>query len=332
MSFLFKKNSLSKHTRLFYATDLHASQRTFRKFINAGKFYNVNVLVMGGDVLGKLVVPIIREGNGKYRATFGGRTERVETEEELKRLQDKLGLLGFYFKIMDEEEFRVLAQDRAAVDKLFHALARERLEQWIELAESRLQDTGIRCFVTGGNDDYPDVLAVLNEADAKNIIGCEDKIVQIDDEHTMISQGFSTPTPWKTPREVSDNDLGTMIEAMAAQVSDMRRCIFNFHDPPVDSTLDTCPMLDWHTDPPSQIRRGGQIVLYGAGSVSVRNAIEKYQPLLSLHGHIHESPGAIRIGRTLCINPGSEYGEGILRGVIVNVANGKVESYQMTSG
>ncbi|HZQ05097.1 MAG TPA: metallophosphoesterase [Anaerolineae bacterium] len=332
MSFLFKKKAFSKHTRLFYATDLHASQRTFRKFINAGKFYDVNVLVMGGDVLGKLAVPIIREGNGKYRATFGGRTERVETEEELRRLQDKLGLLGFYFKIMDEEEFRTLAEDRLAVEKLFHALARERLEQWIELAESRLQDTGIRCFVTGGNDDYPDVLAVLNEAGAKNIIGCEDKVVQIDDVHTMISQGFSTPTPWKTPREVSDNDLGTMIEAMVAQVGDMSRCIFNFHDPPVDSTLDTCPMLDWHTDPPSQIVRGGQIVLYGAGSVSVRDAIEKYQPLLSLHGHIHESPGAIRIGRTLCINPGSEYGEGILRGVIVNVANGKVESYQMTSG
>ncbi len=332
MSFLFKKSSPKKSTRLFYATDLHASERTFRKFINAGKFYDVNVLVMGGDVLGKLAVPIIREGNGKYRATFGGRTERVETEEELKKLQERLGLLGFYFKIMEEEEFRALSQDRDAVEKMFHKLARERLEQWIDMAETRLKDTGINCFVTGGNDDYPDVLAVLNNAQTNSIFGCEDKVMQIDDEHKMISQGFSTPTPWHTPREVSDDKLGEMIDAMAQQVSDMSRCIFNFHDPPNDSTLDTCPMLDWNTDPPSQIVRGGQVVLFGAGSKSVRRAIEKYQPLLGLHGHIHESAGAIRIGRTLCINPGSEYGEGILRGVIVNIANGKVEGYQLTSG
>src|SRR5262249_38565990 len=123
-----------------------------------------------------------------------------------------------------------------------------------------------------------------------------------------------------------------LIDALASQVPDLSRCIFNLHDPPVDSTLDTCPMLDWNTDPPTQIRRGGQVVMYGAGSKSVRQAIESYQPLLGLHGHIHESSGTIRIGRTLCINPGSEYSEGILRGVIVNIANGKVESHQMTTG
>jgi Icc-related predicted phosphoesterase len=148
----------------------------------------------------------------------------------------------------------------------------------------------------------------------------------------MISQGFSTPTPWRTPREVSDEQLGTMIDRMIAQVSDLSRCIFNFHDPPNDSTLDTCPMLDWNTDPPTQIVKAGQVVLFGAGSQSVRRAIEAHQPVLGLHGHIHESPGAIHIGRTLCVNPGSEYGEGILRGCLVNLANGKVESYQLTSG
>jgi Icc-related predicted phosphoesterase len=331
MPFL-KKSSPKNLTRIFFATDLHASERAFRKFINAGKFYQVKVLIMGGDVLGKLAVPIIREGNDKYRATIGGQLHRVETAEELQRLQEKLGLLGFYFKIMEEEEFRALANDRAAVEKLFHDLARERLQNWIELAETRLKGTGIQCFVTGGNDDYADVLEVLYTSGASSIVGCEGKVAQIDDTHTMISQGFSTPTPWNTPREVSDNDLGVMIEKMIAQVPNLAQCIFNFHDPPVDSTLDTCPLLDWKTDPPSQIVKGGQVVLHGAGSRSVRHAIEKYQPLLGLHGHIHESAGAIRIGRTLCINPGSEYGEGILRGVIVNLGPDRVESYQMTSG
>lgn len=319
-------------TRLFFATDLHASERTFRKFINAGKFYDVNVLIMGGDVLGKLAVPIIREPNGKYRATYSGRTERVEGDAELKKLQERLGLLGFYFKVMQEDEFHALARDGAAVDDLFRTLARERLESWIEFAETRLNGTGIRCFVTGGNDDYPDVLTVLNNAGSDNFIPCEDRVVQLDDSHTMISEGFSTPTPWHTPREVSDEELEKMIETLAAQVPDLRRCIFNFHDPPVDSSLDTCAMVDWNSDPPKRITRGGQVVLYGAGSKSVRKAIETYQPLLGLHGHIHESSGTVRIGRTLCINPGSEYSEGILRGAIVNIANGKVEGFQMTAG
>jgi Icc-related predicted phosphoesterase len=287
---------------------------------------------MGGDILGKMAIPIIHEGNGHYRATLQGRTERVETEAELNNLLDKIGILGFYSKVMEPDEYQTIQASPAAVEALFHQLARERLEEWVDLAETRLAGTGIKCFVTGGNDDYPDVLTALQRAGAQCIFGCEGQVVQVDDEHSMISMGFSTPTPWRTPREVSDEELGVMIEQMIAQVSDMSHCIFNFHDPPVDSTLDTCPMLDWNTDPPSQIVKGGQIVLFGAGSESVRRAIETHQPLLGLHGHIHESPGVIKLGRTTCVNPGSEYGEGILRGCLITLSDGKVEAYQMTTG
>jgi Icc-related predicted phosphoesterase len=157
-------------------------------------------------------------------------------------------------------------------------------------------------------------------------------VVHLDDDHTMISIGNSTPTPWKTPREMSDEELGHVIDAMVAQVPDPSHCVFNFHDPPNDSTLDTCPLLDWDTDPPTPVVRAGQIVMHGAGSKSVRRAIETLQPMLGLHGHIHESSGTIRIGRTLCINPGSEYGEGVLRGALVNLSGGNVETFQMTSG
>ncbi|MEK7784440.1 MAG: metallophosphoesterase [Chloroflexota bacterium] len=329
---LFGKKPPQKQTRLFFATDLHGSERTYRKFINAGKFYEADVLIMGGDVLGKLAIPIIQEGNGHYRATLQGRTEHIETEAELKSLRDRIGLLGFYSKIMSGDEFQAIQADPAAVEALFHELSRQRLEAWVDLAETRLKGTGIKCYVTGGNDDYADVLETLYRPGAESIFGCEGQVVQVDDSHTMISVGFSTPTPWRTPREVSDEELGRMIEQMIGQVADISRCIFNFHEPPVDSTLDTCPMLDWNTDPPTQITEGGQVVLFGAGSQSVRKAIEMHQPALALHGHIHESRGAIRIGRTLCINPGSEYGEGILRGCLVNLSGGKVEGYQLTSG
>lgn len=331
MSWFSKKNS-KQATRLFYATDLHASERTYRKFINAGKFYDVNILVMGGDITGKLLIPIIKEKNGHYRVTLQGRVEQLTSEEELKNLMARLNILGFYYKTMNEDEFKAISSDTNAISILFNELARQRLNNWVDLAEERLTGTGIKCFVTGGNDDEPEVLSVMKREGNKSFFACENEMVYVDDDHSMISVGFSTPTPWKTPREVSEERLGVMIEEMVAKVPDMNKAIFNFHDPPIDSSLDTCPMLDWDKDPPEQIMQGGQPILFGAGSRSIRDAIEKYKPMLGLHGHIHESQSVAKIGRTTCINPGSEYAEGILRGCLVTFADGEVQGFQMTSG
>jgi Icc-related predicted phosphoesterase len=328
---VFGKSAKPK-TILFFATDVHGSERTWRKFINAGKFYSANVLVMGGDIIGKMAIPIIREKDGGFRATLQGRTERYADEAELNRLLDRIGTLGFYSKVMDEDEFRSLQSDPKAVDALFHDLAQRRLESWVQLAEERLQGTGIRCYVTGGNDDYSDVLQALPSDGNGALRACEDEVLPIDEHHTMASLGLSTPTPWHTPREVTEDELGKIITDLVARVPDPSHCIFNFHDPPNDSTLDTCPMLDWTTDPPSQITRGGSVVLHGAGSRSVRHAIETHQPVAALHGHIHESRGVTRIGRTLCVNPGSEYAEGILRGCLLNLTDGAIGGYQLTAG
>jgi Icc-related predicted phosphoesterase len=244
----------------------------------------------------------------------------------------RLDTLGFYYKVMQEDEFRSVQTNPRAVSDLFDELARAKLNNWVDLAEERLNGTGIKCFVTGGNDDEWEVLNVMKREDAKSFFAVENEMVHVDEEHSMISVGLSTPTPWNTPREVSEQELGRMIEEMAAKVPDMHKAIFNFHDPPKDSTLDTCPMLDWTKDPPEQIVQGGQPVMHGAGSVSVRRAIENYKPMLGLHGHIHESQSVAKLGRTTCINPGSEYAEGILRGCIVTFVDGEVEGYQMTSG
>lgn len=332
MSFLFSKKPKKDPTRLFFATDVHGSERTFRKFINAGKFYKVNVIIMGGDIQGKLMIPIIKEKNGYHRATVQGRVERLATEDDLKNLLGRLDILGFYYKIMEEDQFHTLHADPAAVDDLFHELARQKMLNWVNLAEERLKGSGIKCFVTGGNDDEWDVLNVIKQEGAQSFIPCENELVNLDADHTMISVGISGPTPWKTPREVSEEELGGMIEKMAALVPDMNKAVFNFHDPPKDSTLDTCPMLDWDKDPPQQIVQGGQPIMHGAGSSSVRSAIERHKPMLGLHGHIHESQSVAKIGRTTCINPGSEYAEGVLRGCLVTFADGEVQGYQMTSG
>ncbi len=333
--FSWKKKSpdaASRLTRLFFASDFHGSDRIFRKFVNAAKHYDAQVLIMGGDVVGKIAVPIIRDGKGGYRATLVDTTEHLADDAALGEFEQRLKTLGFYSQVMDEDEYQAIAADEAAIDRLFYKLAWERLSSWVELAETRLKDAGVKIYVMGGNDDDPEVLDMLKAANSDTVIYCENQEVAIDDNHTMISCGFSNRTPWNTPREVDDEELGRMIESMAEKVSDPAHAIFNFHVPPVDSTLDTCPELDWTTDPPSQIVKGGQVVLHGAGSKAVRRAIEQYQPMLSLHGHIHESGGIVKIGRTTSINPGSEYGEGILRGCLLTLGKDEVKSYQLTAG
>jgi len=335
MSFFGWKSRSAKDktaTKLFFGSDFHGSERTFRKFVNSAKHYGADVLIMGGDIVGKLAIPIIREGQGGYRAHLMGKTEHLKDEADLKNLQDRLGTLGYYSRIMDEDEYRALKADPAAVERLFHELARTRLESWLELAETRLSGSGTKCYVIGGNDDDPEVLQTLKAHSGPSVVYCEERRVEIDQHHTMISVGYSNQTPWKTPRELPEDQLGAVIDRMTAQVDDYAHCIFNFHVPPVNSSLDTCPELDWTTDPPSQIVKGGQVVLYGAGSASVRRAIETHQPMLSLHGHIHESGGVVKIGRTVSVNPGSEYGEGVLRGCLLTLTGGRVKNHQLTAG
>jgi Icc-related predicted phosphoesterase len=327
---LFRKGP--RGTRIFYATDVHGSERTWKKFLNAAKFYDADILVMGGDVMGKLAIPIIREAGGSFRATIHGRVERVNSEAEVAGLRQRIGDLGFYDVVMDEDEYRATQADPAAVERLFVRLATERLEHWIDLAETRLAGTGVKVYATGGNDDLTEVMATLDRPDAQAFVACEDRAVAIDDNHVMVSMPYVNPTPWNTPREAPEEELAEKIDRVAGTFDNHRQVIFNFHAPPKDSTLDTCAMLDPTTDPPSQIVRGGQPVLYGAGSTAIREAIERYQPLLGLHGHIHESQAAARIGRTLAINPGSEYGEGILRGCLITLTDGNVQGFQMTAG
>lgn len=322
----------AKGTRIFYATDVHGSERTWRKFLNAAKFYEADVLVMGGDVMGKVTIPIIREGPDRYRATIHGRVESIEGNAELDAARDRIGFLGMYHTILDEDEYREIQGDTERIEGLFRELATRRLESWIDLAETKLAGTGVRCYATGGNDDLTEVMAVMDRTDTRAFVASEGRTVDLDDRHQMVSLPYVNPTPWNTPREAPEDELATMIEGLTAGIADMSHTIFNFHAPPIDSTLDTCPMLDASTDPPSQVIVGGQQVLYGAGSRSVREAEERLQPMLGLHGHIHESQAAAKIGRTVAVNPGSEYGEGVLRGCLITIADGQVKSYQMTAG
>jgi Icc-related predicted phosphoesterase len=278
------------------------------------------------------MVPIIALGNHSYRATLQSRLYNLK-EEDLPEFMNRLSKLGFYSSEMSEQEYAELAEDPERVNRLYLEKANERLIAWINWADEKLAGSNLKCFVTGGNDDAREVVDTLNRVAGERVIACEEKLVSVSNEgHSMVSLGYSNPTPWKTPREIDEAELASHIAEDFKGVESCEKLIFNMHVPPVNSTLDTCPQLDTSTDPPTVITSGGEPVLFGAGSQAVREAIEHYQPLLSLHGHIHESRNVTKIGRTTAVNPGSEYGEGVLRGIIVSINGNQVESTQMTSG
>ena len=329
---LFGKGSQArKATRLFYASDIHGSEPTYRKFLNAASFYEIDALIFGGDLMGKLLIPIVRDAGGSWRARLQGQDHHLTSDHELAIFRQKLDTLGFYSFECDPEEYLWYEGNQERIDAKFNVLARERLVQWVELAEERLAGTHVRVYLCGGNDDTDEALSALDAAEDR-VVNCENRLVELDDEHVLATVGYSTPTPWQTPREKTDDELADVIAEVLAAVKDASRTVFNFHCPPLDSTLDTCLKLDASVWPPTPVIEGGQPVYYGAGSRSVAEALHSYQPTVGLHGHIHEARGAVKLGRTPALNPGSEYGEGVLRGVIVAIRGGEVVGYQFTSG
>jgi Icc-related predicted phosphoesterase len=321
---------MSRRTTIFFATDIHGSERCFMKFINAAKFYQANVLILGGDITGKALVPIVRQPGSQadcYRATFLGEMVTLDSGEALTAFERKVRHAGAYPYRTTPEELAVMETDRTFVDKLFTRLMVESVQRWCEIAEERLRGSAVRCFIDAGNDDEPEIVDVLKRASYVEMP--EGHIVMIDDEHEMISAGFANTTPWHAPRDIPDEELGMFIEGMANQLHAPERAIFNLHVPPYASGLDTAPLLDANLKP---LVVAGDVATGPVGSRAVRAAIEHYQPLLSLHGHVHESRAVSKLGRTVCINPGSEYGDGNLRAVLVNLKGNKLINYQLITG
>ena len=325
-----KEKSKRKFYRIFFATDVHASEIVFRKFIGAAKFYEADTLVMGGDITGKTLVPVVEGSSGRYHFNFQGQEFDDVAPENLENLEGRIMNAGMYPYRVSQSGYETLEADPAKVSGLFERLSMERLARWAQLAEENLAPLGVKCYWTGGNDDRQEVLDSVASTD--HFVNVDGKVVTLESGHEMLSLGWSNRTPWDTPRECDEDGIATKLAPLTSQVQTPSSCIFNVHVPPFDSNLDIAPKLDTTTNPPKPIVEGGQQVLIPVGSTVVRSTIEAMQPLLMLCGHIHEAKNASQIKRTMCINPGSEYPSGLLRGVIVNLLKDKVLSYQFTSG
>jgi uncharacterized protein len=314
-------------TRIFFVTDVHGSDKCFRKFVNAGKFYNANVLINGGDIAAKLIVPFVKVSDGGYTCKYAGQEYTLKSKEKLDEMVKNIGDLGCYTYVVEPGELAEISASKERQDALFLQLMKESLERWMRLAEERLKGTGIKCYISPGNDDPFEIDEILNSSDY--VVNPEEKVVTIDGEHEMLTLGTANRTPWDTPREADEDVLQQKIDKMATQVKEMKKAIFNFHVPPIDTVLDKAPKLDGNL---KQVVSSGHVVMISAGSTAVRRSIEKYQPLMGLHGHIHESGGTTKIGRTMCFNPGSEYSSGRLTGFLGEVEGESIKSHQLISG
>ena len=314
---------------VFFASDVHGSEKCFRKFLNAGTYYGADTLILGGDISGKLMVPVVGTASGRFRANYLGHVVEVGAGDELATLLRNISDSGYYPYETDEAGLAELNANRELQEAVFLKLRIATVERWVRLAEERLLGSGMRVYMMLGNDDDPQIGEPLKGSNV--VVDAESAVADLGDGITLLSVGYSNRTPWNSPRELDEDALYGLIKDRAAAVPAFDRCIFNFHVPPVDSGLDTAAKLDDDLRPVTDL--GSGYIMFGAGSTATRQAIEQFQPLAGLHGHIHESGGMAKVGGTTCFNPGSEYSSGILRGVLLVVTPKKgLRNHMFTTG
>jgi Icc-related predicted phosphoesterase len=315
---------VAKPFRLYVCSDIHASERSWRKFLNAmrANVYRVDAAVIAGDLTGKALIAVVRgdEGGEVWNATVLGQRRVARNEAELVALERSIADLGYYALRVTEAERAAMEADPALVRRHFTDLITHRVREWMALAAERLEGSGVPVYLMPGNDDNFEIDPILAESTyCQNV---NERVVELTPWHQLVSMGWSSPTPWSTPRELPEEEFLDRLSGLLHGVRDPRRTIIMTHVPPYDSGLDTAPLLSPDLRPTAT---AGDLIRGPVGSTGVRAAIEKFKPVLGVHGHIHESGGERRIGSTVCVNAGSEASMGILRGYLVDLSDRGVE-------
>jgi Icc-related predicted phosphoesterase len=310
--------------KIFFASDVHGSTSCFRKLVNSGAFYGVDLIIMGGDLAGKELVPLLSRGSG-WTANFRGAVHELETREEAEEFERRVATVGPYTKRVDGELFAALRADQDLVERTLRGLILERTEELVALAAERLGGTGRRLLIGLGNDDFDEMIPLL---DAESVAHAHDGLLDLGDGLALASLGWSNPTPWHTNREGTEQELSDRLAETLA-TADPSRTLFNIHVPPFGSGLDLAPRLDENL---RIVLEGGEPDMVPVGSTAVAEAITTFQPIVSLHGHIHEGRGTATIGRTIVVNPGSEYEQANLLGALLDVRPNKKIRCQLVSG
>jgi uncharacterized protein len=321
---LLRRNRDDNTLTIFYAADIHGSDTCWKKFLKTGNFYGADVIILGGDLTGKAMVAVVRGAAGTWRARFLGRVAEARDDDELKALEAQIRFNGFYPYRCEPEEVERLEADPVARQARFDEVMRTDVQRWMDLAAERLRGSDVTCLVMPGNDDGVYIADVLAQSAPGG--NAEGRLIEVKGMQ-FLSLGYSNVTPWHTDRELSEDQLSEKIERLVKDLDPAKPAVFNLHVPPYDTRIDDAPELNDSL----RLVGGASARMVPVGSHAVRAALEAHQPLLSLHGHIHESRGVAKLGRTTALNPGSEYNSGVLRGVIVTLTPHKLVRHQFVA-
>ncbi len=279
--------------KLMFVSDLHGSEIAYRKALNAAKMYNVDYLVIGGDITSKNIA-LIERNNDKYY--FNG------NEIDIKTVYEEARKYGYYIYTASKEEIQKIEESKEYYESIKKTLVEKQIDNWIKIEEEKLRDTNIKVFWSYGNDDP----LYLDEIFSKYNIR-DEGIFELEEGRTnslyLVSYGYVNPTPFKSYREEPDSTIYIKGEDFLSKIDDPTRAILNFHAPPYNTKLDVAIINGKKRE--------------HVGSRGVRDLIEKYKPLLGLHGHIIESPATDKIKNTVIVNPGSLAYEGNLKYSII---------------
>ncbi len=314
--------------KIFFAVDVHGATTVWRKWITAVSMYEADALILSGDLTGKALVPIIQQDDGSYKTAYFGQTWTLRNEEEILDMERKLANGGIYYVRCDKPLLEKMKKDESVWQKIMAEEMVKRMREWLDLLVERIDTHKIVTIAMPGNDDERIIAEVIRSYQDRGVIYPLGKVLEFEG-HEVVSLEYVNPTPWDTPREVDERGMMRKIEETIKPLKDVRNSIWNFHCPPIDTAIDLAPKLDKSMKVVAGL---DGVKMVHVGSRSMREAIKKYQPMLCLHGHIHESSGFDKIGNTLCLNPGSEYGEGLLRGFIIDLSPDGVQKYWKIQG
>lgn len=313
------------HLRIWFVTDIHGSSACFRKFLNLHKQeLKPNVVIIGGDITGKKIVPIIPIPHERYKVPKNSGNKilpKADLKDYTKNLEDS----GYYPLICSETEYKKVISNTKYQSEVLDRLTKQRLEEWVELADKKLLNVE-DCIhvINSGNDDDFYVDEILDKS--KTLIRAEGKIIDLPSGYKLISTGYSNKTPWDCPRDLEEESLKDKIFEMLRKINSFKpeKMIFNFHCPPYNTPLDKAIALNDQMIPiPGKTEH--------VGSSSVLEIIKEWEPILSLHGHIHEvNRGYTKIKNTISLNPGSDYNFGKLRGVFIRFSDDGTPIFKWT--
>ena len=288
--------TILRSAKILLASDLHGSNACYSKLAMLAKRDRPDFVILAGDLSGKSVKVAKQIKSDEYEIVEEGRTRHLSSESFRARRRDwgSVGIYTVVFPIngdVSETELRnLLARSKA-----------QRITEWLDHWRLNVKTPLV---VIPGNDDPPEVDAVLMSHDA--VVNVDQRVVALDG-FTILGLGYSTPTPWKTYRELSDDEVGRRLRKLGGKVEDWRNTITVIHVPPRNSGLDN-----------AEVEIGGGGLLgeiherMAVGSEEVRTFAREFQPRLLVSGHCHDSRGFVWIGDTACVNAGSMFHAGQL--------------------